>query len=291
MAVSDLDLGGLVSPLGVLPRRSLLARANLNIWLPVGVFGLLLLGAFVAPSVFHIPGPNTGSLFDTLKPPFTRGHLLGTTNLGNDMLSQCLYGARITLEVSFAAVGIGYVVGGSIGAIAGYVGGLLDTIVMRVLDMVLAFPFLVLAMTIVTFLGSSERNLILTLAFVLLPSKARIARAVTLKMRQRDFILASRLLGKKPRTIIIRHLIPNIAPTLMTFAFLNLSTIMIVMASLSYLGLGLPPSVPSWGYLISQGQGYLVTDPWMALIPGAFLFATIMSLNALSDNLRTRFKV
>ena len=173
-------------------------RRDLNIWVPVGVLVLLIVGAFAAPSLFHIAGPNTGSLFDTLKPPLTQGHILGTTNLGNDMLSQCLFGARVTLVVSFAAVGIAYLVGGTIGAISGYLGGTLDTILMRILDMVLAFPFIVLAMTIVTFLGSSEVNLILTLAFVLLPSKARIARATTLKLRGRTSSSRAGCSGRSP---------------------------------------------------------------------------------------------
>lgn len=283
------DLALLDTVVRLVPRRR--RRIDLNIWVPFGALVLLLLSFFVAPALFHIAGPNTGSLFNINKPPFSPGHILGTNNLGNDMLAQCLFGGRITVEIGFAAVGIGYLVGGTIGALAGYRGGWVDSLVMRLLDIFLALPFIVLAMVIITFLGASERNLILTLGFLTLPSKARLARAVTLRLRQRDFILASRLLGKRPSTIIVRHLVPNIAPALMTFAFLNLSTIIIVIAALSYLGLGLSPSIPNWGYLIFQGQSYLVSDPWMALIPGAFVFATVLSFNTLSDNLRAKFAV
>jgi peptide/nickel transport system permease protein len=285
MAASDISLA---PPLVVLSRAY---RVDWGLWLPGGILVLLLLTFFAGPAIFNIPGPNTGSLLDGLKPPFTAGHLLGTNNLGNDLLSQCLFGGRIALQVAFAAVVIGYLVGGSIGALSGYRGGVVDTVVMRVLDVVLSLPLLVIAMAIVTFVGASERNLILLLGFGTLPSKARVARAVTLKLRQRDFILASRLLGKRPLTVIVKHLVPNIAPTLMTFAFLNLSTIMIVMATLSFLGIGPSASTPSWGYEISQGQNYLVADPWFALCPCFFLFVTVLSLNTLSDNLRTRFRV
>jgi peptide/nickel transport system permease protein len=285
MAASDVSLA---PPLVVITRAH---RVDWGLWMPCSILVLLLLAFFAAPAIFGIAGPNVGSLLDTLKPPLTGGHLLGTTNLGNDLLSQCLFGGRFALEVGVAAVAIGYLLGGTIGALSGYFGGILDTIVMRILDVILSLPFLVLAIAIVTFVGASERNLILLLAFGTLPSKARLSRAVTLKLRQRDFILASRLLGKGPFTIIFKHLVPNIAPALMTYAFLNLSTIMIVMASLSFLGLGPSASTPSWGYLISQGQNYLVADPWFALCPCFFLFVTVLSFNTLSDNLRTRFGV
>lgn len=264
-------------------------RVDLDLAIPAGILVLLAFFCFAGPLIFQIPGPNSGDLADAFKRPLSPGHFLGTTNLGNDMVSQILFGGRITLEVSFAAVALGYLVGGVIGVLAGFTGGAVDSIVMRLLDVILAFPGLVLVMVAVTFLGAGERNLILILAFGTVPAKARIARAVTLRFRQRDFIMASRLLGKPTGSVVLRHLVPNVVPSLMTFAILNMAIVMIIMASLSFLGLGLPPSVPNWGYLISQGQNYLVQDPWIFLVPSCFLFVTVLSLNMLSDNLRARF--
>lgn len=258
--------------------------------MPTVVLVGMLVSCFLLPVVLGIPNPNSGALASSFLPPFAPGHLFGTDQLGNDILSQCLYGGQVAIEVSVASVALGFLIGGGLGVLAGYFGGTVDSIVMRILDAFLAFPALVLALVIVTFLGESERNVIIAIAFFTVPSKARMARATTLRIRSRDFLLASRLMGKSDGYILRNHIIRNVAPPLMTFAMLNIAAVMVVQASLSYLGLGVPPPTPNWGWLIAEGQGFLASYPWIAFIPSAFLFVTVLALNALGDALRVRLK-
>lgn len=261
-----------------------------DIWIPATIMGIIVVACFLGPFVGGMPGPNAGSLLVARMAPFTAGHLLGTDALGNDLLSRSLYGGRISIEVGLGSTAIGFVVGGALGVIGGYRGGALDAVIMRILDMFLAFPALILAFTVATFLGANEQNVIFAIAFFTVPAFARLARATTLQLRERGFVVATRLLGARERDLLLRHVVPNVVPALLTYGLLMVAVAMFIEAALSFLGLGIPPPQPSWGSTIASGQQYLSNAPWIVLIPSAFLFAAVASLNALGDAIRTRIE-
>jgi peptide/nickel transport system permease protein len=263
--------------------------SSLELWLPVGMLTLIVLICFLWPIIHTIPSPINANLANANLPLFAKGHILGTDTLGNDVASELLYGGRISIEVGLGVSLIGFFVGGTLGVLAGYRGGALEAVVMRILDMFLAFPSIVIAITIVTYLGQSELHVIYAIAFFSIPAYARLARATTLRIREQTFIVASRLSGASDKRILVRHIAPNVAPQLITFSFLGIGIYIIVEAALSCLGYGLPSSVPSWGKMIADGQIFLATQPRLVLIPSAFLFLLILSLNLTSDALRARW--
>jgi len=222
-------------------------------------------------------------------PPLSPHHLFGTDNLGNDVFSRILYGGRVSLEVGFGATAIGMAVGGVIGMFAGYRGGVQEAVVMRVLEILLAFPALVLAIIVSTYLGPSELHVIWAISFFSIPAFARLARASTLRVREYTFIGAAQLGGSSDRSILFRHIAPNVFPQLMTYGLLGVGIAIIVEAALSFLGLGVPPPGPSWGNMIAVSQQNLTTAPDLLIIPAAFLFATVLSLNLVGDALRARW--
>ncbi|MBV9447947.1 MAG: ABC transporter permease [Streptosporangiaceae bacterium] len=261
----------------------------LKIWLPGGLLILIAAACFLWPLVYPMPKPVGGSVLDSNMPPFSPGHFLGTDPVGNDIFSRILYGGRVSFEVGFAVTAIGLVAGGLLGMVAGYLGGIVDAVVMRVLDVLIAFPSLVLALAIAEGLGPSELHVIWALCIFSIPATGRIARAATLALRERTFMLAARLAGTRGWRIIVRHVVPNIAPQLLTFSMLGIGIIIILEGALSFLGLGIPPPQPSWGSMIALGQQTLSTQPELVLIPSAFLFVTVVCLNLLSDALRERW--
>lgn len=270
-------------------RRATLSRRlrSLEIWIPAAVLGTIVAAAVLAP-LLGILDPNAQTLQDRNVSILSDGHLLGTDNLGRDLLSRVLYGARVSLVVGFTSVLIGLTVGGLIGIFAGYKGGKIDMLMMRVLEIIMAFPALVLALTISVYLGPSVRNVIIAISFFTVPAYARIARATTLSLAQRDFIKASELIGASVPHVMFRHLAPNVAVSLLAYGFVAIGTAIVVEASLSFLGLGIQPPQPSWGIMIAQGRGQLSQAPHQVIVPGAFLFATVLSLNLLGDAVRSR---
>lgn len=285
--VRDLDL--IVTGVGV-PGRWARLRGKWDIWGPAAVLVLMALACFFLPKLGTVPGPNAGSLSQARLPPLTAGHLLGTDDLGNDILSRCLYGGRVSIEVGLSSVGLGLLVGGAVGMWAGYVGGVIDTLVMRVLDMFLAFPSLVLAIAVATYLGPSERDVIFAIAFFTVPAFARLARASTLRVREQGYVLGARLIGQKERRILVGHVVPNVLPSLVTFALLTVALAMIIEAALDFLGVGVRAPTPSWGSIIASGDSDLSSAPWIVIMPAAFLFVTVMALNLLGDALRSRWE-
>jgi peptide/nickel transport system permease protein len=263
----------------------------LKIWLPAGLLILIAAACFLWPLVYPVPKPVGGSVLDSNMPPFSSGHFFGTDPVGNDIFSRILYGGRVSFEVGFAVTAIGLVAGGLLGMVAGYRGGIVDAVVMRVLDVLIAFPSLVLALAIAEGLGPSEVHVIWALCIFSIPATGRIARAATLALRERTFMLAARLAGTRGWRIIARHVVPNIAPQLLTFSMLGIGVIIILEGALSFLGLGIPPPQPSWGSMIAVGQQTLSTQPELVLIPSAFLFVTVVCFNLLSDALRERWGV
>ncbi len=273
------------------PRRARGWARSLEIALP-GAFLIVLLGAcFVWPLIGNVPKPTGGSVLEAGLPPLSPGHVFGTDPVGNDVFSRILYGGRVSIEVGLAVNLIGLAVGGLLGTVAAYRGGIVDTVVMRVLDVLIAFPSLVLALAIAEGLGPSELHVIWALSFFSVPAFGRIARAATLRIRGQTFMLAAALAGTRGRRMLLRHIAPNIMPQLVTFGLLGIGVAIILEGALSFLGLGIPPPAPSWGSMIAQGQGTLSVSPDLVLIPSAFLFATVVALNLLGDGLRARWGV
>jgi peptide/nickel transport system permease protein len=265
-------------------------RTNLEIILPASFLVLITLACFVWPLVYPVPPPNAvNGLLSANLMPLSHGHIFGTDVEGNDIFSRILYGGRVSLEVGLGSTAIGMIIGGFLGSIAGLKGGFAEAVIMRILDMLLAFPALVLAITIATYLGPSELHVIWAISFFSIPAFARLSRAHTLRMREQVFVVSGKLNGERDSVILARHLVPNILPNLLTFAFLGVGITIVIEASLSFLGLGVPPPQPSWGNMIADGQSYLGTNPYLVLIPSAFLFATVIALNLLSDALRVRW--
>lgn len=262
-----------------------------DILIPAAILTLIAGGCFLWPLVYPVPAPVGGSILSAGLPPFSPGHILGTDPVGNDILSRILYGGRVSIEVGLAVTLIGLVIGGVMGSVAAYSGGIVDTVLMRVLDVLIAFPALVLAVAIAEGLGPSELHVIWALSFFSVPAFARIARAGTLRLHGQTFMLAARLSGTKAWRILLRHVTPNVLPQLITFGLLGMGVIIILEGALSFLGLGIPDPAPSWGNMIALGQGTLSAQPVLVLIPSLFLLATVLSLNLLGDALRKRWGV
>jgi peptide/nickel transport system permease protein len=263
--------------------------SSLAIILPAAFLILLAGACFLWPLVYPVPKPTGGSVLRSGLPPLSPGHIFGTDPVGNDVFSRILYGGRVSFEVGLGTTGIGMAVGGLLGTVAGYQGGIGDMVVMRVLDVLIAFPSIVLALAIAEGLGPSELHVIWALSFFSVPAFGRVARAATLAMREQTFMLAARLSGTRSWRVLLRHILPNIMPRLLTFSLLGIGVAIILEGALSFLGLGIPPPAPSWGSMIAQGQATLTATPDLVLIPSAFLFATVVSLNLLGDALRQRW--
>jgi peptide/nickel transport system permease protein len=262
---------------------------SLDVAIPGGILVLLLLAFFVWPLIGPVGKPTGGNILNANIEPFSQGHLFGTDPVGNDIWSRILYGGRSSIEIALAVQLIGLFVGGAFGAFAGYWGGVLDLVLMRILDVLIAFPALVLALAIAQSLGPSKFHTILALSFFSVPAFARISRAATLRLRERTFVLAARLSGTGNGRILLRHIAPNILPQLVTFGLLGMGVIIILEGALSFFGLGIPPPNPSWGNMIFDGQQVLSAEPRLVLVPSLFLFVTVLCFNLLGDALRARW--
>jgi peptide/nickel transport system permease protein len=269
--------------------RTWLRRRDLDLWIPGVILAALLVGCYILPLTGVLPNPAAGDLTETLRPPFSPGHLLGTDTIGRDVLSRILYGGRTSIEVGVAVNVIGIVVGGLIGMVAGFRRGIVDSLIMRIMDVMLAFPALVLTIVIATYLGPSELNVIWAISFFAVPAYARLARAVTLKLRENVYIDAARMSGRSDGAILLRHIAPNVLPQLATYSLLQVGIVVMIEATLSFLGVGVGPQQATWGTMIATGQTYLSTNPALVLVPSAFLFVTIVCLNVLGDGLRSRY--
>jgi peptide/nickel transport system permease protein len=270
------------------PRRRRWAR-SLDLVVPAGMLAVILFLCFLWPVFGAVPEPSGGNILDSGLPAFSPGHLLGTDTVGNDIWSRLLHGGRSSLQIAFGVQLIGLFVGGGLGALAGYRGGILDLVLMRILDVLIAFPALVLTLAVAQGLGPSKVNTIWALSFFSVPAFARISRAATLRLRERTFMLAATLSGTSGWRVLLRHVAPNILPQLATFGLLGMGVIIILEGALSFLGLGIPPPAPSWGNMIAEGQGVLSAEPRFVLLPSAFLFVTVLAFNLLGDALRARW--
>jgi peptide/nickel transport system permease protein len=221
-----------------------------------------------------------------LTEPPSAPHLLGTDDLGRDVLSRIIHGTRVSLQVGIIAVGIAVSLGVTIGLLSGYAGGALDEVLMRVVDAVQAFPGLILALGITAALGPSIGNAMIAIGVVSMPAMARLTRGQTLSMRERDFVAAARVLGASPLAIMTRHIWPNVTAPIIVQATLLVATAIVTEASLSFLGVGVKPPTPSWGAMLRTGSQYLEVAPWIAFAPGSAIFATVLAFNFVGDGLR-----
>ena len=252
--------------------------------------GLVVVAAIVlavaAPAL--APGdPIKNSLLDRLtSPTWGREHPLGTDTLGRDVASRLLHGARVSLVVGFSAVGLAGIVGVGLGLVSGWYRGWLDDVLMRLGDVQLAFPVLVLAVAVLAVLGASVLNLILVLGVTGWITYARIVRGEVLALRERDFVAAARALGAGDGWILRRHLLPNVLPPITVVATFSVARTIIAEASLSFLGLGIPAPAPSWGSMLDEGRIYITTAWWLALFPGLAILLLVLGINLVGDWLR-----
>ncbi len=262
---------------------------RLEIGLPLGLLVLVFGACFVLPLVYPVPKPTGGDVLSSSLPAFSPGHLLGTDPNGNDIFSRILYGGRSSLVIALSVNLLGLIVGGGLGALSAYLGGFVDGLIMRVFDVLIAFPSLVLTLAVAQSLGPSETNTIFALAFFSIPAFARISRSATLRLREQPFMVSAKLSGTSTRRILVRHIGPNIGPQLMTFAMLGMGITMVIEGALSFLGLGIPPPAPSWGNMIFQGQQSLSATPMLVVWPSVALFLAVVGFNQLGDALRARW--
>jgi len=288
MAVVDAG-PALVEHTDTAPARSPGWVGSLGVALPAAAVAVIALACFLGPLVLPVPPPIGGSVLESYLPAFSPGHLLGTDPNGNDILARILSGGRSSLIVAVAVNLLGLLVGGTLGALSGFVGGVVDTVIMRVLDVLIAFPSLVLTLAVAQSLGPSQTNTILALAFFSIPAFARISRAATLRLRELPFMASAVLCGTPGWRILLRHVAPNIAPQLITFGMLGMGIVIVIEGALSFLGLGIPPPAPSWGNMIAQGQQSISATPMLVVWPSAVLFVTVLAFNLLGENLRARW--
>jgi len=261
-------------------------RKRLLVGVPAGVVALLILVCFVGPLVLPLPKPVGGSVLESMLPPGSQGHPLGTDVNGNDVLSRLLHGGQASLIVAISVNAIGIVVGGSLGALSGSLGGRADTVIMRILDVLIAFPSLVLTIAIAQVLGPSLPNTIIAMCAFSIPSIARVARSAALRVVSMPFFQAAELAGSSRWRIMTRHVAPNVAPQLLNFALLGMGIVIVTEGALSFLGLGIPAPAPSWGNMIYDGQQALTGAPLLVLWPSLALLVTVLSFNLLGENLR-----
>ncbi|MEZ5714591.1 MAG: ABC transporter permease [Paracoccaceae bacterium] len=277
-----------VDPISVVASEpSLLQRLAAN---RLAVFGaglvlIAVLMAVLAP-VLAPYDPNAVDSVKRLSPIGTAGHLLGTDELGRDMLSRMLYGARITLAVALAATALAMVVGTAMGLISGYLLGWTDTLIMRFVDILMAFPYFLLALSVIAVLGPGLLNGMLAVAIVNLPFFARIMRGHALSLRESDYVLASQGLGAGHWRILFHHILLNSVSTLIVATTINIGWMITAAAALSFLGLGVQPPTSDWGTMLAAGRQYMSSAPHVAAIPGFAIFFTVLGFNLLGDGLR-----
>lgn len=226
------------------------------------------------------------NILQRLQPPLSQGHLLGTDDMGRDIAARVIHGARYSLFISFSAVIASMLIGGCLGAVAGYYGGIIDNVLMRVIDIIMAIPMTMLAIVIVAVLGPSIPNMIIALVIAQIPAFARVTRGSVLTVRDMEYIEATRAIGTKDFNIIVEHIIPNVlSPIIVQIAIRTAASIANV-AALSFLGLGVKSPIPEWGCMVALGRTYIRDYSYLTYVPGMAMMITILSLNLLGDGLR-----
>ena len=279
MPTSDVDIAG-----GYDERVRVSLRLPPLFWLAVGWIGVILALALFA-NLLAVPSPTDMDMLEKRMPP-SAAQWLGTDNLGRDMLARLIYGARISLTVGIASPLIGLIVGGALGMLAGYLRGRLETIIVASVDVLLAFPPLVLALALTAYLGQTVANLTYIIGILSIPAFTRVARASTLSIANREFVLAARALGATEARILAREVLPNVILPLVAFFLLAVAVTIVVEGALSFLGLGVPPPAPSWGGMIGEGRESLEIAPRIAFLPAGTMFLSVLAFNIVGDTLR-----
>lgn len=295
---TELDAGRLAGQVTSVPtdddaptyRRRRKAR-NVMFWAALGWLALIV---FVAITADWLPltSPNAVNISDKLTPPFyDPAYPLGTDGLGRDLLARLAFGARVSLTISVAAVTIGLIVGGLIGMTAGFYRGRIESATMAVVNVILAFPGLVLLLGLVAVVGQSLPAITAVVGVLSIPVYARVARATTLAVSQREYVLAARAMGATNRRILFREIFPNVILPVMAFGLIALGLIIVLEGSLAFLGLSVQPPAATWGSTIAEGKRHLQDAPHVALMPSLAMFLTVLSINFVGDSLRSRFDV
>lgn len=245
---------------------------------------VVILSALLAPVVSPYEPIKTNQRA-SLKPPSLE-HPMGTDRFGRDVLSRVLWGGRLSLPVGVVSVVIAAVIGVAFGLIAGFYGGWIDSIIMRLVDLLLAFPGILLALAIVSILGDSLFNLMIAIGIASIPDYVRITRSTVLSVREREYVLAARTLGIRNSAIVLRHILPNVLAPLIVLATLGMAGALITGSALSFLGLGIKPPTPEWGNMLAEGRSFLQRAWWVAFFPGLAIMVTVFAINLLGDGLR-----
>ena len=273
------------------PSRDTLRRLFKN---KLAVAGMVILGIVLFIAVFApllaIHDPNENGVYKAYpsenKQPPSWEHLMGTDDLGRDISSLIFYGARISVRVGLFAVGLAILVGSSLGAIAGYAGGTTDNIIMRIMDIMLAFPSILLALVIVVALGPGLFNAMVAIGIVSIPTFARITRSAVIKENENVYVMAARSLGAGSNRVLWRHIVPNSLSPLIVAASLGIGVAILDAAGLGFLGLGAQPPTPEWGLMLSRNKSHIFTSPWMVIFPGVAIMFLVRGFNLLGDGLR-----
>lgn len=246
---------------------------------------LIILAAIFAPVVTGGVDPLKGSLVDALLPP-SKEHIFGTDKMGRDIFTRVIYGARASLTATFGVVALIFLVGTVTGVISGYFGGIVDAVIMRIADMMLAFPGLVLALAVAGIMGASIKNAIIAIVVVSWTKYARLARSLVLKIRDRDYVSAAIVTGSKTPYMLLRYMLPNALPTLIITAATDVGSMMLELAAMSFLGFGAKPPAPEWGYMLNEGRACMQSAPWLMIFPGLAIFVVVVVFNMLGDSIR-----
>jgi peptide/nickel transport system permease protein len=259
-------------------------RLGLLFWIAIS-WVIFVFAVAIFADVLPLPSPTDMDMLEK-RAPFSFAHWLGTDGLGRDELSRVIYGARISLVVGICAPIIGLTLGGALGMLAGYFRGRFESVVVGSMDVLLAFPPLILALAVTAYLGQSIPNLTFVLGLLSVPAFMRVARAATLTLARREFVIAAQALGATHARILLRELLPNVMLPLFAFFLLGVAVIIVVEGALSFLGLGVPPPISSWGSMIGEGRQSLEMAPRLAFIPAIAMFLTVLSFNLVGDTLR-----
>ena len=246
---------------------------------------IIILIAIFAPVLSGGIDPTAGDLKDAIMQP-DAAHICGTDKMGRDIYSRVLYGARISLVSTFILVALVFVIGTALGVVSGYFGGWVDAVIMRIADMMIAFPGLVLAIAVAGMLGASMRNAIIAIALVTWPKYARMARSLVLKIRHTDYVYAAIVTGSSTWRMLWKYMLPNTITTLVITAATDIGGMMMELSALSFLGFGAQPPTPEWGAMLNEGRDFMQSAPWMMIYPGFAIFITVVVFNMLGDNLR-----
>lgn len=245
----------------------------------------IIFAAIFAPVITGGVDPLKGSLMDALLPP-CKEHIFGTDKMGRDIFTRVIYGARASLTATFGVVALIFLLGSVMGVVSGYFGGVVDAVIMRIADMMLAFPGLVLALAVAGIMGASIKNAIIAIVVVSWTKYARLARSLVLKIRDRDYVAAAIVTGSKTPYMLLRYMLPNALPTLIITAATDVGSMMLELASMSFLGFGAKPPAPEWGYMLNEGRACMQTAPWLMIFPGLAIFVVVVVFNMLGDSVR-----